>query len=187
MVANGQLVALAPADQLRDRLEDPAVAASLNSLLDHADLLAILVTGLDGLVRRGDEISESLSSAVGELRGPAASLSAGLPGFDQVKADLGAIDVHALVASLTSLTSALVAATPTLDKLLHSPLVDPQAADVLAELGQALVEGKTAAAADPGGPKGLFGLWRVSKDTDINRGLGFLVHVARAFGRQLPK
>jgi len=74
-----------------------------------------------------------------------------------------------------------------LNKILNSPLVDPQAADVLADLGEALVEGKAAAAADPGGPKGLFGLWKVSKDKDINRGLGFLIQVARAFGRQLPK
>lgn len=181
MSANGQVVALSPADQLRDRLDDPAIAASLNSLLDHADLLAILVTGLDGLVRRGDQISDSVASAVDEIRG--ASLTANLPGLDEVKAGLGSVDLQALA----SLASALVAAAPTMNKILNSPLVDPQAADVLAELGQALVEGKAAAAADPGGPKGLFGLWRVSKDKDINRGLGFLVQVARAFGRQLPK
>ncbi|MBI2702607.1 hypothetical protein A9W98_23730 [Mycobacterium gordonae] len=183
MSANGQVVALSPGDQLRDRLDDPAIAASLNSLLDHADLLAILVTGLDGFVRRGDQISESLASAVGEIRG--ASLA--VPGLEGVKAELGSVDVQALAATLASLASALVAAAPTLNKILNSPLVDPQAADVLADLGEALVEGKAAAAADPGGPKGLFGLWRVSKDKDINRGLGFLVQVARAFGRQLPK
>jgi len=187
MVANGQIIAESPADQLRERLADPAVAASLNSLLDHADLLAILVTGLDGLVRRGDEITDSLSSAVGELRGPASSLTAGLPGLDEVKNELRTVDLPALVSSLTSLTAALVDATPALNRLLHSPLVDPQAAEVLAELGQAVVDGKNAATADPGGPKGIFGLWRISKDKDISRGLGFLVHVARAFGKQLPQ
>ncbi|MHA7652151.1 DUF1641 domain-containing protein [Mycobacterium sp. ML4] len=183
MSANGQVVALAPGDRLRDRLDDPAIAASLNSLLDHADLLAILVTGLDGMVRRGDEISESVASAVSEIRG--ASLT--VPGFDEVKAELGSVDVQALAGTLTSLASALVAAAPTLNKVLNSALLDPQAADVLVELGGALIEGKAAAAADPGGPRGLFGLWRVSKDQDINRGLGFLIQVARAFGRRLPK
>lgn len=180
MSANGHAVALSPADRLRDRLDDPAVAASLNNLLDHADLLAILVTGLDGLVRRGDQISDSVASAVDELRG------ASLTGLEGVRSELGSVDVQALATSLVSLASALVAAAPALQKILNSPLVDPQAADVLAELGQALVEGKAAAAADPGGPKGLFGLWRVSKDKDINRGVGFLIQVARAFGRQLP-
>lgn len=183
MVANGHVVEVSPADRLRERLDDPAVAASLNALLDHADLLAVLVVGLDGLVRRGDVISETLSSAVGELRAPAAPLS----GLNQARAELGSIDVSSLAVSLAGLTRALVDVMPVLDKLLHSPLADPRAADVLAELGTALVEGKAAAEADPGGPKGLFGLWRVSKDKDINRGLGFLIQVARAFGRQLPE
>lgn len=185
MPANGQVVALSPADQLRDRLDDPAVAASLNNLLDHADLLAVLLTGLDGFVRRGDQISETLAEAVGELR--TAASTANLPSLDGVTSELRAVDLQALAASLASLTSALVTATPALNKILNSPLVDPEAADVLAGLGQALVEGRAAATADPGGPKGVFGLWRVSKDKDINRGLGFLVQVARAFGRQLPK
>ncbi|OAN30058.1 DUF1641 domain-containing protein [Mycolicibacterium iranicum] len=183
MVANGHVVEASPADLLRERLEDPAVAASLNALLDHADLLAVLVVGLDGMVRRGDEISESLSSAVGELRGPAASL----PGLSQARAEFGSIDVSSLVVSLAGLTRALVDTMPVLNKLLHSPLADPRAAEVLADIGAALVEGERAAHAHPDRPKGLFGLWRVSKDRDINRGLGFLIHVARAFGRQLPE
>lgn len=188
MPANGQVVTLSPADQLRDRLDDPAVAASLNNLLDHADLLAILLTGLDGFVRRGDAISETLASAVGELRAGARDFSgANLPSFDGVASELRSVDLQALAASLSELASSLVTATPALNKILQSPLVDPRAVDVLGELGQALVEGKTAAAADPGGPKGLFGLWRVSKDKDVNRGLGFLVQVARAFGKRLPQ
>lgn len=41
MTANGQAIAISPADALRDRLDDPEIANSLNNLLDHADLLAI--------------------------------------------------------------------------------------------------------------------------------------------------
>lgn len=182
-MANGHVVEASPADLLRERLDDPAVAASLNSLLDHADLLAVLLAGLDGMVRRGDEISETLASAVGELRGPATSL----PGLDRARAEFGSVDVASLVVSLAGLTRALVDTMPVLNKLLHSPLADPRAAEVLADIGAALVEGELAAQSDPGRPKGLFGLWRVSKDKDINRGLGFLIQVARAFGRQLPK
>lgn len=187
MVANGHVVEISPADRLRERLDDPAIAASLHTLLDHADLLAILVAGLDGMIRRGDEISESLSSAVQEVRGPAASFTANLPGFDEARSELRGVDVQSLVVNLAALSRSLMDATPVMNTLLHSPLVDPQAAEVLAELGQALVDGKAAADADPGGPKGIFGLWRVSKDKDINRGLGFLIQVARAFGRQLPQ
>ncbi len=69
MTANGQAVAVTPADSVRDRLDDPQVAAALNTLLDHADVLAVLVSGLDGFVRRGDTITETVSSAVAEFRG----------------------------------------------------------------------------------------------------------------------
>lgn len=132
MPANAQVVTLSPADQLRDRLDDPAVAASLNNLLDHADLLAILLTGLDGFVRRGDAISETLASAVGELRAGARDFSgANLPSFDGVASELRSVDLQALAASLSELASSLVTATPALNKILQSPLVDPRAVDVL--------------------------------------------------------
>lgn len=185
MSANGHVVGLSPAEQLRDRLEDPGIAASLNTLLDHADLLAVLLTGLDGFVRRGDEISESLSSAVGELRG--GPLAAGARGRVGPTAELRSVDPQALAAGLKSLASVLTDAAPALERILHSPMVDPQTVDILGHVGEALVEGTAAAAADPGGPKGLFGLWKVTRDKDVDRGLGFLVHVARAFGRRLPR
>lgn len=181
MTANGQVLEISPADALRDRLDDPRVAESLNNLLDHADLLAIVVTSLDGFLRRGEEIGDSLFAAVGEFKGSA--LAGSIPGVESLKG----VDLQGLAGSLASLSGALVGATPALNTLLTSRLTDPQAAEVLALLGQALVEGKAAAEADPGGPKGLFGMWRVTKDKDITRGLGFMIQVARAFGRRLDQ
>lgn len=166
MTANRHAVAVTPADQIRDRLDDPTVAAALNSLLDHADLLAVLVTGLDGFVRRGDLITESLTSAVSDLKG--VSLSGVLPNTEALKG----VDVQGVTQSLALLSNSLVTAAPALNTL-------------LSQLGPALAEGSEAAAADPGGPKGLFGLWKVTKDPDVARGLGFMIHVARAFGRRV--
>ena len=80
MTANGQAVAVTPADTVRDRLDDPQVAAALNTLLDHADVLAVLVSGLDGFVRRGDTITSTLSSAVSRFRG--ASSAGAIPGAE---------------------------------------------------------------------------------------------------------
>lgn len=179
MTANGQMIAISPADNLRERLDDPEVAASLNDLLDHADLLAILVGGLDEMIRRGDEIGASLVSAVDELKANPGAI----PGIESLRS----VDLQGLAKSLAALSGALVDATPALSALLTSRLTDPEAVDVLAQLGQALVDGKAAAMADPGGPKGIFGLWRVSKDKDIVRGLGFMIQVARAFGRRLAQ
>lgn len=175
MTANGQAVAVTPADSVRDRLDDPQVAAALNTLLDHADVLAVLVSGLDGFVRRGDTITDTVSSAVAEFRGASA---AGIPGADALKG----VDVQSLVASLATLSGSVVGATPALNTLLSSGLTDPQAAQVLASLGDSLVDGK-AGAANP--PKGLYGLWKATKDPDVARGLGFLLAVAKSFGRRV--
>jgi len=178
MTANGQAVAVSPGDRVRDRLDDPKVAEALNTLLDHADILAVLVTALDGFVRRGDVIADSLSATVTEIRGGA--LTGAASGAESLKG----VDIQGLAASLGTLSSALVGATPALNTLLTSRLTDPQAAGVLAQLGDAIVEGKTAAAVEPG-PKGLLGLWKVSRDRDVARGLGFLIQVARSFGRRV--
>jgi hypothetical protein len=172
-----ELVVESPGDDLIQRLDDPQVASSLAVILDHADLLATIIMGIDGMLRRADVIGDSLAAGVAEIRELSASSNGQRP--------WPSIDVAALSDSVTRLSAAVVDATPTLDRLLHSPLTDPQTADVLAEVGEALLEGKRAAAEDPRGPKGVFALMRVTKDPDVSRGLGFMIQIARAFGRRL--
>jgi hypothetical protein len=173
----GELISESPGDEVIARLDDPRIASSLSLILDHADLLATLIVGLDGLLRRADVIGDSLASGVAEVRELAAS-SDGQRAWPS-------IDVAALSDSVSRLTAAAVDATPAIERLLHSPLTDPQTAEVLAEIGEALRAGKQAAAADPRGPKGVFALMRVTKDPDVSRGLGFMIQIARAFGKQL--
>lgn len=171
------LIAESPGDEVIARLDDPQIASSISLILDHADLLATIIVGLDGLLRRADVIGDSLASGVAEFRDLAASNDGQRP--------WPSIDVAALSDTVTRLSAAAVDATPALDRLLRSPLTDPQTADVLAEIGEALLEGKQAAVADPRGPKGVFALMRVTKDPDVSRGLGFMIQIARAFGKRL--
>lgn len=170
-------LAASPGDELIQRLDDPALASSLSLILDHADLLAMLVVGLGGLLRRGDVISDSLVSALAEFKTAGASFTS--------QTLLPDVDVPELQSTVAGLASALIAAAPTINKVLRSPLTDPQTAHVLADVGEALLEGKAAAAEDPRGPKGVFALMRVTKDPDVSRGLGFMIQVARAFGKRL--
>jgi hypothetical protein len=172
-----ELLAASPGDDLITRLDDPRIAASLTQILDHADLLATVIVGIDGLLRRADVISDSLASGVTEVRELAASGNGQRP--------WPRVDLTALSDTITRLSAAVVDATPAIEKLLNSPLADPQTADVFAEVGEALLEGKQAAVADPRGPKGVFALMRVTKDPDVSRGLGFMIQIARAFGRRL--
>ncbi len=115
MTANGQVLYVSPADQVRAKLDDPRVAAALNDLLEHADLLAILVSGLDGLVRRSDEISDSVTSAIGEFKG-------------EVNTPLKSVDLAGLAGTFATLSGKVIEATPALNSLLGSSLVDPRAA-----------------------------------------------------------
>jgi uncharacterized protein YjgD (DUF1641 family) len=57
-----------PAEQLLDRLNEPGTAEALNRLLDHAELLAYSATSLDGLLRRGEELTDNLRASIDEAR-----------------------------------------------------------------------------------------------------------------------
>ena len=172
-----ELIEDSPGDELIQRLDDPQVAASLGVILDHADLLATVIQGIDGMLRRADVISDSLSSGVAEVRELAASTNGQRP--------WPKVDVAALSDTVSRLSAAAVDATPAIEALLRSPLADPQTASVLADIGEALLEGKRSAEADSRGPRGVFALMRATKDPDVARGLGFMIHIARAFGRKM--
>lgn len=156
-----------PSAAIRDRLDDPRVADALTTLLEHADLLAVLVSGLDAFVRRGDDITANLTSALGEFKGQSAPLSQ-------------------LSASLSQLSGALVHAAPALTTLLKSPLTEPAGADVIAALGEAMVSARQSTAPTP---RGVRGLWKAvrgaAKDPDVTRGVVYLIEMARIFGRRV--
>lgn len=172
MTVNGQLVARSPADELLERLDDPVVAAALNKILDHVDLLALLIGALGGFFERGETIVNTVADGVRELRGAT-------EGGPSVLADL---DLGALATSL----AALARAASTLDTVVKSPmLTDQRAVSTVTLLGEALIEARQAAAAAPAGPTGLFSLLRMLRDEDVSRGLGLMIETARALGRKL--
>lgn len=169
------LIAPSAGDAVVAKLEDPRVAAALCDLLEHADLLAVLVTGLDGMVRRGDTITGGLAKAVGDLRGAMAESAR----------DREPVDLPRLAASLRTLSAAVSDATPGLEALLRSALTDPRAVDVASSVARSIITGAEQARTEPAKPMGALALLRTLKDEDVARGLHFLIHVARAFGREL--
>lgn len=173
---NGQAVDT-PRDALIRRLEDPQTAASMAQILDHLDLIATLIDGLDGFIRRADVISESVTAGVADIRQLATAGDHERP--------WASVDVGALTDTLARLSTAAANAAPALERLLNSPLTDVRTADTIADLGEALLEGKQAADADHSKRKGLFALLRATKDPDVARGLGLMIHIARAVGRRV--
>jgi hypothetical protein len=167
-----QLATRSPADDLVDRLQEPTVVASLNTLLDHADLLAVAVVALDGFISRGDVIADSLADAVAELRDAATSSSSPLAG----------VDVKGLAAAAGALAGPLTAAAPALTSMLEK-LCQPQTMEVVDQVTAAVAEVQQAGPSSSA-PNGLFALLRTLKDPDVARGIDFFIQLAKAFGKQ---
>jgi hypothetical protein len=162
-----------PALALAERLAEPRTAAALNTLLDHVDLLAVLVSGLDGLVSRGDTITESLIDGVTELR------AAGEP------AEAIATQLVTTAQQLSKLTPVLLDKLPVLEALLGSDLADPKVIEVASMAARAVTTG--AERADRGDVKvtGVVGLLRSLKDPDVSRALSFVLSIAKSLGQEL--
>lgn len=169
------LIAPSAGDAVVAKLEDPRIAAALCDLLEHADLLAVLVTGLDAMVRRGDTITDGLAKAVGDWRGAMA----------EAARDREPVDLPRLAASLRTLSAAVTDATPGLEALFRSALTDPRAVDVASAVARSIIDGAEKARGEPARPLSAFALLRLLKDEDVARGLHFMIHMARAFGREL--
>ncbi len=56
------------AQQLQERLSDPRIADGLNRLLDRVDTIAFAIEAFEGFVARGEVITNSLASAVSEIK-----------------------------------------------------------------------------------------------------------------------
>lgn len=153
------------APQIAAKLADPAVVDSLATLLQHADLLAVLVEGLDGLLARADVIGASLLAGIDELTG---AIDVG----DAARA----IDIKGKLHGLGHL-----AATAPLVADVATPLV----MDQLALVGRGIEAGAASHAAHPVEVGGVLSLMKALKDPDVSRALSYLLSIARAIGREL--
>jgi hypothetical protein len=158
-----------PVDALSERLNDPTVAASLVTLLDHAELLSTLVLGLGGFLERGDSVMDAVAESVNDLK-------AGTAGGDSPLADLGRL--RAMGGQLSELA-------PTLEAVASSRMVAPETIQLLSDVSDAAVEGVSAAQASPGGTGGIRGLYKALRDPEVQRGLDVLIEISRALGRRL--
>lgn len=157
-----------PVDAVAERLNDPAVAASLVTLLDNAELLSTLVLGLSGMVARSEFIMDSVAEGLNDMRsGTGSQGGATLPSLGD----------------LQTVTSELVEAAPALRDVLGSAMIRPETISLLSMLSEAATEGAANAHGKPG--TSTFGLLRALRDDDVQRGVNMFVEIARALGRRL--
>jgi hypothetical protein len=176
-VASVSLMPTEPqADQahaLAERLAEPRTAAAINTLLDHADLLALLISGLDGLVSRSDTITESLADGVSELRAVSEPTR------------VNAAQLLATAKQLTALAPPLVEKLPVLEALLGSDLADPKVIELASMASRAVIKGAEQADRNDLKVTGVVGLLRALRDPDVSRALGFVLSIAKALGKEL--
>jgi hypothetical protein len=161
-------------------LDEPQVAAALSNVLDHADLLAVLLVGLDGFVSRSETIGDALTAGIGEFRELTASFPRpeGISGNDVVAS---LITLSAALPQLTRLVTHVVD-SGVVDPLLDSGVLAPRTVERMAVVARALIQ------ADPPTepePLGMRGLLRLRKDPQIARALGYGVSFLRSLGAEL--
>ncbi len=147
---------------LSARLDDPTIAGALSSLLDRADLLAVLLDALDGFIGRSEVIGNSLADGFTELR----STMAGNENLQKAGADIPRI-------------------LDTATRVVSSDLLDPAAVDRISVLARGLVRGGDKFDADPVSVGGPLSLLKLLKDPDINRAISYFATVAKAVGQEI--
>lgn len=161
------------------RLADPQVARSLTTLLDHLDLLALLVEGLDQMVSRSEVIGDSLLAGVTDLR----------DGSAQSGVDLAAVFIAAsrIASVLPKAAPRMVSAIESgaVDKMLATAEVSAEALPQVELLAQSLVNGTERFRTDPVTVSGPVTLVKLMRDPDITRAISFLATVAKSLGQDL--
>jgi hypothetical protein len=158
-----------PIDAVAERLNDPAVAASLVTLLDNAELLSTLVIGLSGFIERGDVIMDAVAEGVNDLKAAGVERPEGAPSL----AELGQVLVQ------------LGAVAPVLARVNESAMVEPETIELLGMLSEAATEGAANARSHPTEVSGVFSAVKTLKDPEVQKGLGFVIEIARSLGRRM--
>ncbi len=162
-----------PIDDIADRLNDPAIASAIVLMLDHVEALTFLAMGADGLLRRGQTIADTLAEGLADLR-----TGAGTMDLDGAREQ---------VQELVGLANLLVDSSDQLTGILQSGLLNPEVIGILSETAAALVTARRQAATTAPEITGALSLYKVTKDPDVQRGLSFLVGIARALGQGMQR
>lgn len=194
------LAALADAGVI-DKLQQPEVASALTTFLDNAELLAVLVQGLNGLIGRAEIMSGALAEGFGDMKSlvdvksMVANVDVKAIAADLMPTDLlpPGLDVQALLADLTDLAGMLPKLTPSLNEIVSTGLIDEVMRSGLTETRSVDQVGVLAKGFAKGlnGPTpqvtGVLSLARHLKDPDISRGLGFALGLLKAVGAELTQ
>ncbi|MDO5627065.1 MAG: DUF1641 domain-containing protein [Mobilicoccus sp.] len=172
--------------ELAARLSDPKVAEALTTVLEHADLLAVLVEGLDGLLRRTELIGENVTDVARE----AVSMAVAQPYYK----DAVNLPYTQIATSLVEVAAVVPRAVPGLlhfvnsgviENVIDSDMVTPEAVDAVSVVARGMVRGTDRWRVAPLPVTGPVTLTRLLRDADIQRAISYAACVAKAVGQEL--
>jgi uncharacterized protein YjgD (DUF1641 family) len=103
-IGNGHDAVMSPQERLQARLSNPDTVDALNRLLDKLDVMTLVVDGLDGFLRRGDVVADSIANSLHDIKkmAPAngAQLVGSLPKLAKAGAQLADVAESPAVARL---------------------------------------------------------------------------------------
>ena len=186
---------LALLNDLSDKLSNPRTLEALNDIIEHAPTVAFLAKGLNDFLGRGEEIADNIGEAIQEFK-PQMS--------DQVSADLGKLvaELPKVLPTMAENLPPLINKAPSLIKtglqlgeiaesegvqaFLHSGMLTPELVGLLGDVGKTAVQTEAEFRQNQKSVS-LFGLYGATKDEDVQRGLGFLLALAKNVGKMLKK
>ncbi len=185
---------------LTDHLANPETLNSLAKVIEYTPMLIFLMEALDGFLRRGEEITDNIGESLREVTSQVSESGSG-----EVGEALGQMSqvLPSLMKSLPEVAKnlpPLIEQSPSLIKtgaklgeiaesegvqvFLHSDMLTPELVTFLGDTGKLAVNTKEEFQRNPE-KVGMWGLIKKSGDDDVQRGLGFLMALAKNFGQML--
>lgn len=181
--------------ELSEKISKPETLAALNEIIENAPTVAFLAKGMTDFLGRGEEIADNIGEALREFR-PQMS--------DKYSAEIGAL-LSQLPRTLPMITENLppllekapilmqtttklgeIAESEGVQAFLNSGMLTPELVGFLGNIGRTTVETEHEFRNDPKSVS-LFGLYGATKDADVQRGLGFLLALAKNIGKMLKQ
>ena len=170
-----------PAATLASRLADPGVANALNTLLDHVDLLALLVESLDQFISRSEVIGDSLAAGLAELRQGSEHSGVDVAGIAAAGSQLAGVIPQAAPQLVSAVESGAM------EKALATLEVSAEALPQVERLATSLMRGAEQFERAPVEISGPISMMRQLRDPDINRALSYLLTIAKTLGADLKQ
>lgn len=154
---------------LSERLTDDRTVEALDALLDRVDRLAPLLELLDQAPGFASMLADIADDYAGRLRDEGIDVEQGLARGARAAIQFGTYIGPAQLKSI--------------EALLDSGVLDPQALEVVGSAATALTESQRA----PAERVGPIGLLKALRDPDVQQALGFLLDFGRQFGRSIDE